>query len=94
MLTGFILVIVAAVAAVLLRLTWLRITAAVLAILIGVVCAINGFGTMAALGNEPMVSVGAGIVLLGLIGVALTAASVVALLPAKKNVAPPVAAQY
>lgn len=94
MLTGFILVILAGVAAVLLRVTWARITAAVLAILVGLLSAINGFGTMAALGNEPMVSLGAGIVLLALLGVALIAAAVVTLLPARKNVTPPAVAQY
>lgn len=94
MLTGFILVILTGVAAIWLRTTWVRITAAVVAILAGLLSGINGFGTMAALGNEPMVSLGAGIVLLALIGIALIAAAVVTLLPAKKNTTPPAAAQY
>lgn len=92
MLTGFIVVILAGVTAILLQATWVRITAAVLAILTGLISAINGFVTTAALANEPMVSLGAGSVLLAVIGVALVVAAVVTLLPAKKQPARPGAA--
>lgn len=89
MLTGFIVVTLAGVTAILLRATWARITAGVLAILTGLISAINGFVTTAALTNEPMVSLGAGSVLLAVIGVALVAAAVVTLVPVKKQPARP-----
>ncbi|NDK32418.1 variant leucine-rich repeat-containing protein [Nesterenkonia haasae] len=78
----FILVIAAGVSAVLLRVTWARITAAVLGILAGLLGSVNGFGTISALGREPMVSLGVGIVLLALTSVAMIVAAVITLLPA------------
>lgn len=78
---GFLLVIAFAVVHVVTGRTWARITTAILSIVMGIVGMVDGFGTMVGVSDIPYASVGAGAVLLGILGLVLIAAGIVMLLP-------------
>ncbi|MDN5816472.1 MAG: hypothetical protein L0J68_06340 [Micrococcaceae bacterium] len=75
------LVIATAVAAIITRKRWARNTAGIVGILVGLVGAIDGFGTMANISSIRGASVGAGAVLLAILSIVLLAAAVITLLP-------------
>ncbi|MEB4613238.1 hypothetical protein OOT08_01145, partial [Leucobacter sp. M11] len=82
LLIGLLVVIAAGVLAIVLRKRWATITAAVLAIIMGILGIVDGFGTAANLNGlgSSYVSAGVGVFLLGFFGLALIAAAVLSLL--------------
>lgn len=81
LLIAFLVVIAAAIAELVVRKTWSRITASVLGILVGALGAFDGFGTMANLSG--VTSPGAGVVMLAIFSTILLLASVILLLQNK-----------
>lgn len=81
LLIAFLVVIAAAIAELVVRKTWSRITAGVLGILVGALGAFDGFGTMANLSG--VTSPGAGVVMLAIFSTILLLASVILLLQNK-----------
>ncbi|WP_460804733.1 hypothetical protein [Nocardiopsis aegyptia] len=83
MLIAFLLVIGFSVASLVTGRKWALITAGVLAILVGLVGMLNGFGTAAAINGERYGSVGAGAIFLGLMGLGLIVSAIITFLPQK-----------
>ena len=84
MLLAFMLVIGFSVASLLTGKKWALITAGVLAILVGLIGMINGFGTASAASGERYGSAGAGAILLGTVGLTLIVSAIVTLLPQQR----------
>ncbi|MGL3150443.1 hypothetical protein ACSS7Z_08760 [Microbacterium sp. A82] len=85
------LVIAASVTAIILRVKWARITAAVLGMIAGIVGAVDGFGTMISVSSISGASVGAGAVLLAIFSIVILVAAIVCVLPQNATSAAPAA---
>lgn len=84
MLTLFLLVIGFAVVSLLTAKKWAVITTGVIAILAGLLSMLNGFGTSAAINDLGFGSVGAGAILLGIVGIAMLVTAIITMLPKPK----------
>ncbi|GAB3748027.1 variant leucine-rich repeat-containing protein [Nocardiopsis nanhaiensis] len=84
MLTLFLLVIGFAVVSLLTAKKWAVITTGVIAILAGLFSMLNGFGTSAAINDLGFGSVGAGAILLGIVGTAMLVTAIITMLPKPK----------
>lgn len=67
------------------RLTWVRMTAGGLAVLVGILATLDGFANINRLSNTPWVSPGIGLYIIGLLGLAMIAGGVLCFLPAAER---------